>query len=93
MLFRSPVIQEAWRSFADPTENLIATVGRLTMPVLFAWSRSDWIVSYGQSRAAIASTPRGKIRMFDGGHSAFLEDPNAFAAILIDFLKEEGLLK
>lgn len=88
----APVVQEAWRSFADPAEGLTAITSQLAMPVLYAWSRSDRVVSYNSSKAAITSTPHGTVRMFDGGHSAFLEDPDAFAAALIAFLTKEGLL-
>lgn len=88
----APVVQQAWQSFADPAEDLTGITRHLAMPVLYAWSRGDRVVSYSRSQAAIASTPHGIVRMFDGGHSAFLEDPDAFAAALIAFLKTEGLL-
>lgn len=85
------LVQQAWQSFADPAEDLIPAVKALRMPVLFAWSRSDPVVSFNRSRAAIASAPRGTVQMFKGGHSAFLEDPDAFAEALINFVRKEGL--
>lgn len=88
----APVVQQAWQSFADPSENLINAVSKLCMPTLFAWSRSDRVVSFHRSRAAIAKAPRGTVQMFAGGHSAFLEDPDTFASGLTNFLKNEGLI-
>jgi 4,5:9,10-diseco-3-hydroxy-5,9,17-trioxoandrosta-1(10),2-diene-4-oate hydrolase len=43
------VIAEAWRSFADPAEDLGAMLAELDCPIQFAWARSDRIVALARS--------------------------------------------
>jgi 4,5:9,10-diseco-3-hydroxy-5,9,17-trioxoandrosta-1(10),2-diene-4-oate hydrolase len=79
------VIKEAWQSFADPAGDMRATLASLDLPVLFAWAKSDRIVSWSRSRAAIEAYRNGAVRHFRGGHAAFLEDPRVFADAFVAF--------
>lgn len=81
----APVIEQAWRSFANPREDLREKLAQLDCPILFAWARGDRIVALSGCRAAIASARQGALETFAGGHSPFLEDPERFAESLLRF--------
>lgn len=83
----APLLAEAWRSFARPEADLRAMVPEICLPVWLAWARSDRLVSWGRSRAAAQRFPDKVISLFAGGHAAFLEDPDAFAAGFLEFAK------
>lgn len=81
----APVLAEAWGSFASPQADLRALARTLRCPTLFAWAAKDRILPWSKSRAAAETVPDHRVEMFDGGHAAFLEDPERFAGIFRGF--------
>lgn len=75
----APILVEAWSGFAAPQADIRALAPKVTVPVLFAWAESDRIIPFEKSEAAVGAFPRHTVRLFRGGHSAFLEDADAFA--------------
>jgi pimeloyl-ACP methyl ester carboxylesterase len=75
----APVLAEAWASFASPQADLRSLAPTLRCPTLFAWTAKDRILPWSKSRAAATTVPDHRVEMFDGGHAAFLEDPDRFA--------------
>lgn len=75
----------AWEGFADPAADLRKRASRIAVPVFAAWARSDRILPWSGSRAAIEAMPDHTCELFDGGHAAFIEDPDRFAEALLAF--------
>jgi len=80
------VLAEAWRSFGEPDADVRTLAPAVTCPVLFAWAARDRINQLARCRAAIGRFPHARLETFRAGHAAFLEAPDAFAAVLDDFL-------
>ena len=89
----APVIAQAWRSFAGADDDIRPLLSRLQIPIFFAWAKQDRLVAYKRSRAAIEAYPHTTVELFPGGHSPFLEAPEAFAASLTRFLRLQGLIE
>ena len=83
------LVGEAWKGFADSASDLRPDLARVTCPVMFAWAMQDRVVAWSKSAPAVTGHLGGQVRHFRGGHAAFLEDPNAFAAAFVNFA--EGL--
>ena len=81
------VLAQAWDSFGRPEADLRALAAGLPMPVWVAWSRSDRVIPLWLCRPAICRIPQAQLSSFKGGHSAFLEQPDAFLGALIAFLE------
>ena len=79
------VMRDAWMSFRSPEADLRTAAQRLQVPCLFAWAKRDRIVAWKACKAAVDAIPGAEVRMFDGGHAAFLEDPDAFNRAFMDF--------
>ena len=86
----APLSRRAWEGFDEPTADLRERAARLAIPVLVAWARSDLILSLRGSRPAIQRIPHHWLEEFNGGHAAFLEAPDAFAASLSRFIDRLG---
>jgi pimeloyl-ACP methyl ester carboxylesterase len=54
-------------------------------PILFAWAKSDRIIPWSASRNAALTAKNGTVALLKGGHSAFVEDADAFARVLREF--------
>jgi 4,5:9,10-diseco-3-hydroxy-5,9,17-trioxoandrosta-1(10),2-diene-4-oate hydrolase len=76
----APILAEAWEGFRRPEADLRAFAPTIQTPALFAWAKSDRLIPWAKSRAAAEQFPRHAVRLFRGGHAAFLEDADAFAA-------------
>jgi pimeloyl-ACP methyl ester carboxylesterase len=83
----APLLKQAWDSFRQPDADLRARAAKLAVPTLFAWAKQDRIVAWSRSKAAVGLIPMREVRMFRGGHSAFLEDPAAFNAAFLSLVK------
>lgn len=81
----APVLAEAWASFADSRADLRDRVAAIACPVLFAWARGDRVLPWKGSEAAARTIPDHCVEFFEGGHAAFLEDPDRFAQALRTF--------
>lgn len=84
----APLLEQAWAGFAAPEADIRALAPRVTAPVLFAWSKGDQLIPFKKSEAAVRTFPRHTVRLFRGGHAAFLEDADAFAEAF-----REGVLR
>jgi 4,5:9,10-diseco-3-hydroxy-5,9,17-trioxoandrosta-1(10),2-diene-4-oate hydrolase len=82
----APILEQAWRSFASPEADLRNYLPRLCQPVLLAWARSDFTNQLKRCRPAFAQFPNYELQLFEGGHAAFLEDPDRFERVLRQFL-------
>lgn len=81
----APLLAEAWRGFAEPEADLRETARTLALPVWCAWAKSDRLVSWGRSKAAVKAIPGARWQLFRGGHAAFMEDPDRFAKAFVKF--------
>jgi 4,5:9,10-diseco-3-hydroxy-5,9,17-trioxoandrosta-1(10),2-diene-4-oate hydrolase len=82
----APELTEAWRSFATPQESLWTRLPEIHCPVLFAWAKDDFVIPLDASRPAFARFRDRRLEVFNGGHAAFLEDPDRFLSVLKPFL-------
>lgn len=92
-IFRSaykivPTLEQAWRSFNRPEENLAPLLPQIRCPVLLAWAKDDFVVPLKRSTASFQAFPNQHLRAFKGGHAAFLEDPDNFEQVLRGFLNQ-----
>lgn len=85
----APLLRRAWESFARPDADTRALVAHVECPILFAWARSDRILAWPQSRRAALTAKNGTVALLRGGHAVFLEDVEAFAPVLRDFLNRQ----
>lgn len=83
----APVLAEAWRSFAEPEADIRPVLRGLQIPILFAWGLRDRILPWFLVRGLARRTPGARIALFDAGHAAFLETPEAFDAAFTDFAR------
>lgn len=81
----APVLTEAWRSFAEPEADIRPVLRGLRIPILFAWGLRDRILPWFLVRGLARRSPGARTALFDAGHAAFLETPEAFDAALLDF--------
>lgn len=72
------VLAQAWESFAMQDADLRRLVPSLTMPVFYAWGNKDKTLRWSWSRRAATRAPRHSVQLFQAGHAAFLEQPEAF---------------
>ena len=77
--------REAWQSFAHPEADARARAAALTVPVWVDWGRRDYAAPLSLCRAGIEAIPGVELTMFKGGHSPFLEQPDAFAPAFAAF--------
>lgn len=82
----APILRDAWRSFARPDADLRGLARSLQVPVWFAWARHDRVVPLALCKPSIARMRDATLSLFDGGHSAFLEQPEAFAQAFLAFM-------
>jgi pimeloyl-ACP methyl ester carboxylesterase len=82
----APVLEQAWRSFARPEEDLSPILHEIRCPVLVAWAKDDFVISLKQNEKAFEQFPDHRVEVFEGGHAAFLEDPDHFEQSLRRFL-------
>lgn len=75
----APLLRQGWASFGRPEAFLGPLVDRLEVPVWIAWGRLDKFVPLERCRPTIERLQRRKLSIFDAGHCAFLEQPEAFA--------------
>lgn len=81
----APLLRQAWESFARTDADARDLVAKAACPILFAWAKSDRLIPWSASKKAAASAKNGTVALLKGGHSAFVEDPDAFARVLRAF--------
>ena len=82
----APLLEKAWRGFAEPSSDLRAAAASLACPVLFTWAMRDRFVSWRLCRDAIRAVPNATVEKFDAGHTPFLETPEEFLVVVEQFL-------
>jgi pimeloyl-ACP methyl ester carboxylesterase len=80
-------LRAAWLSFAQPDSDIRHLPQRVRCPVLYAWCARDRINAWSRSKHAALSASNHTVRLFRGGHAAFLEQPEAFEDALTGFMK------
>ena len=61
---------------------------RITCPTLVACGRYDGIAPEANGRAIADRVPNATVRVFEGGHAFFGQDPEALPEVL-DFLDQD----
>jgi 4,5:9,10-diseco-3-hydroxy-5,9,17-trioxoandrosta-1(10),2-diene-4-oate hydrolase len=82
----APLLEQAWRSFGQPADDLSHVLPDVGCPVLVTWSVGDRLNPLAFNRAGIARLPHGRLETFPGGHAPFLECPQAFDAAFARFV-------
>jgi pimeloyl-ACP methyl ester carboxylesterase len=82
--------EQAWRSFARPEENLRPILPSVQCPVLLAWAKQDFVIPVKYTQPSFALFRNHRLEMFEGGHAAFLEDPDHFEERFREFLRDVG---
>ena len=78
---------EAEQLGARAGHDVTGRLGRVSCPTLVACGRYDGIAPPPNSEAIAARIPHAELRMYEGGHIFFAQDPKALPEIL-DFLDE-----
>ena len=68
--------------------NLTADLHRIAAPTLMIHGRADLIVPIRHARAAVRAIPGARLHEMETGHWPMRERPEAFCAVLEDFLTE-----
>jgi 4,5:9,10-diseco-3-hydroxy-5,9,17-trioxoandrosta-1(10),2-diene-4-oate hydrolase len=84
----APTLEQAWRSFNRPEENLAPLLPQIRCPVLLAWAKDDLVVPLKLSAPSFQAFANHRLEVFEGGHAAFLEDPDRFEPVLRGFLNQ-----
>jgi 4,5:9,10-diseco-3-hydroxy-5,9,17-trioxoandrosta-1(10),2-diene-4-oate hydrolase len=71
-------LADAWASFGKPSADLRHLVPQINCPVWIAWAQGDRVIPWAFVQKAIAGFKNSTTTFFDGGHSAFIEDPQNF---------------
>jgi pimeloyl-ACP methyl ester carboxylesterase len=74
----APVLEQAWASFKRVDSDVRDPASSLKMPVFVAWARRDTLIRSSRNREAVECIPHVQVQLFDAGHAAFLETPEAF---------------
>jgi pimeloyl-ACP methyl ester carboxylesterase len=82
----APILERAWRSFAKPEELLLPILSQVQCPVLLAWAKDDFVLPLSRNQPSFQKFTNHCLEVFEGGHAAFLEDPDRFASVLRRFL-------
>jgi pimeloyl-ACP methyl ester carboxylesterase len=82
----APILRDTWRSFARPEADPRALASSLEVPVWFAWARADRVIPLALVKPSIARMREATLTLFDGGHSAFLEQPEPFIRGFLAFM-------
>jgi pimeloyl-ACP methyl ester carboxylesterase len=81
---------EAWAraALAVTQHDTRADLPRIEVPVLLIWGADDRMVPVDHAAPLQAGLPQAELHVLDGaGHTANLEQPDAFSALLVDFFR------
>jgi pimeloyl-ACP methyl ester carboxylesterase len=79
-------LRAAWLGFAQLGSDIRHLPQQVRCPMLYAWCEGDRINAWSRSKRAALTAPNHTVKLFKGGHAAFLEQPEAFEAALTDFI-------
>jgi 4,5:9,10-diseco-3-hydroxy-5,9,17-trioxoandrosta-1(10),2-diene-4-oate hydrolase len=89
----APVLEQAWKSFAKTEENVLPLLPQVRCPVLVAWAKDDFVLPLQRNEPFFKKFPNHCLEVFEGGHAAFLEDPDRFEKSLRRFLREKCTIR
>ena len=73
-----------------PTWDVAAVAASLTMPILLAHGRHDYVVPHLLWADVVPKLPRATFHLFEAsGHQPFAEEPARFTAVLGDWLRAD----
>ena len=75
----APLLRQAWASFGQADADIRDLAAGLETPIWVAWARSDHVLPLSLCRPALAQLRDHSLTLFAGGHTPFLEQPEAFA--------------
>lgn len=81
----APVLRQAWQSFGRPDADIRGLAESLDVPIWVAWAAQDKVIPLSRCLPAIRRLRNATLSEFAGGHSAFLEQPDAFAEGFLAF--------
>jgi 3-oxoadipate enol-lactonase len=83
---------ELFRRMFEPRALVsLEQVAALQLPVLVVAGRKDLIWSPAELRELAGLLPNARIVEIDAGHSAYFEAPDAFNAVVAEFLEAQGI--
>lgn len=82
----APILAQAWSSFGTAEADLRGMADKIACPVLFTWAKGDRFNQLSRCRDGIERFREARLEIFPGGHAAFLEQPDAFAATFDEFV-------
>ncbi len=80
----SPVMKESYKKIVN--EDLREDAKRVQSPVLLLQGREDKTTPLKEAEAYLQAFPDGKLKIMEGGHFAFVDNPPLFHLILEEFL-------
>lgn len=86
------ILRAAWESFATPEADITALVARVKCPVFIAWAKSDRAIPWSLNRKIVQKFADVRVKLFRGGHAAFLEDAQRFARAFRQFARDKNLV-
>jgi pimeloyl-ACP methyl ester carboxylesterase len=88
--FNTPAARESayatFRSMLD-TRTLIARLGRVRSPTLVVWGREDKLFPASHASRLAKELMHARLEIMDAGHSPAEEQPEAFLAVVSEFLE------
>ena len=75
----APLLRQAWASFGQPEADLREAATTIDSPIWVAWAKHDRVIPLNRVRPAIDRLKQGRLSLFAGGHTPFLEEPDEFA--------------
>jgi pimeloyl-ACP methyl ester carboxylesterase len=75
-----------WRSFGDPSYDLLPRAASITVPAMVMWGLRDPVFPPGAGEQTAAAIPGATLRTFDTGHVVFASDPEGFTDALLPFI-------
>jgi len=85
-------LSDAWANFADAKEaDQRQAAIALQLPILVAWAMQDRINLFNLSKPTIEKMKQAHLSQFQGGHAAFLEQPQQFMAEFLRFASQYRL--
>ncbi len=80
----SPMMKESYKKIVN--EDLRGEASRVENPVLLVQGREDKTTPIQEAEAYLAAFPNAKLKIIEGGHFAFVENPPLFQLITEEFL-------
>ncbi len=79
------VSRQAWAGFGRADADIRDVATALDIPIWFAWARKDKVIPLGMCMPCIKQIKNATVAKFDGGHAAFLEQPDRFVEEFLKF--------